>query len=130
MTPEEIRAEVTERLARAEYMKDRETIPDMLGMTTSPPVWEDATDCMRQEHRRFVAHLVDALGDLLPTRAQWAVAWTDDRYGTRERQDASIECRADAERFRHQYNDEDSYPELSTVRVEHRYLTDWTEDPA
>lgn len=70
MTPEEIRTEVTERLARAEYMKDREIIPDMLGMTTPPPVWEDATDAARQEHRRFVGHLVDALGDMLPTERE------------------------------------------------------------
>lgn len=127
MTPEEIRAEVTERLARAEYMKDRETIPDMLGMTTPPPVWEDATDGMRQEHRRWVGHLVDALGDLLPTETVWAIAWVN-QYGEHERQTDSIECRADAERFGAQY--EERHPHrTANLQVEHQYLTNWTKEP-
>lgn len=67
MTPDEIRAEVTERLARAEYEADREVIPRMLGKADGLPVWEDASEAARQEQRRYVQHLVDALGDLLPT---------------------------------------------------------------
>lgn len=119
MNSEEIRAEVTERLARAEYMKDRETIPDMLGMTTPPPVWEDATDGMRQEHRRFVAHLVDALGDLLPTGREFAVRWTDGGCITRR----TSSDRADVEEWRHRT----FYGEPFTI--ESLWTHDWQEVP-
>lgn len=115
MTAEEIRAEAIERLR-----------------TALKPVAEDSccTVC-RDPYAPYIdgevniGALVDALGDLLPTRTEWAVSWTDTRYDVRELQDASIECRDDAERFRHEYSDNDDYPELTDVRVERRYRTDW-----
>lgn len=116
MTPEEIRAEVTERLARADYMMDRDTIPDMLGMPQPLPVWEDATDAVQEEHRRFVTHLVDALGDMIPTGRQWAARYPGDviTRGT------SI-VRANVEKLRTANND---------VTIESQWTHDWQEDPA
>ncbi|MFC4373273.1 hypothetical protein ACFO5K_04090 [Nocardia halotolerans] len=106
MTAEEIRAEAIERAAKAMSALECPGPPD-------------------HRHYATAEAMIDALGDLLPTRTEWAVSWTDTRYHVRELQDNSIECRDDAERFRRQYSDNNDYPELTDVRVERRYQTDW-----
>lgn len=69
-TREQIRADAIERLARAEFEKDRELI-----VISNRPPWDEASEAERAEYRGIVAHLADALGDLLPTGIEWGVRY-------------------------------------------------------
>ena len=63
MTPEQIRTEAIERIARADYQHH------YCG------VWEKATEEVRNDQRANATLTVDALGDLLPTGGiRYAVA--------------------------------------------------------
>ncbi|MFD4457680.1 hypothetical protein [Nocardia sp. NPDC058480] len=57
MTPEEIRAEAIERIARADYLRRYRADGFM---------WETTTEAIRGQHRATAALAVDALGDMLP----------------------------------------------------------------
>lgn len=108
MSPEEIRAEAIERLARFRYEQD------------VPGEWESMPEEIRERARRWAAPVVDALGDMLPTQAEWYVVYDDPDHGkilstfchSREQAEHQIRCNED------EFHDGRS----SLAR---RFLTDW-----
>ncbi|MFD3748356.1 hypothetical protein [Nocardia sp. NPDC058633] len=93
MTPEEIRAEAIERVARADWERDRE-LGRLFGDAAT---WEELDKLApgdENEWRVDAAVLVDALGDMLPIgeesrylgrgldrRARYVTAWREVRRG-------------------------------------------------
>lgn len=66
MTPEEIRAEAIERLARSLLEHADANVPESMRSRG----WDQTTERVRDEYRDIVTPFVDWLGDLLPTRIE------------------------------------------------------------
>lgn len=119
MNAEEIRALAVERIAESLFLSWAK------GRYIEGYVWADCEEVMRLDFLDHAGRIADSLGDMLPTEAWWAIAWTN-KYGERERQTASIESREDVERFREDYAER--FPEMAaSLRVERRYISDWQE---
>lgn len=68
-TADEIRAEAIERLARGQFDIDE---TDYATLAMPKREWRDVPEQVRGRYRGDAANLVDALGDLLPTRRETA----------------------------------------------------------
>lgn len=84
MTPEEIRAEAIDRIARTEYDAWKVAYDHIIrdDPHEQPAPTYDAAPAgygMKTGFQRSAARVVDALGDLLPTGRQWAARLTSPR---------------------------------------------------
>ncbi|MGW3545876.1 hypothetical protein ACWDNI_35785 [Nocardia niigatensis] len=64
MNRDQIRAEAIERLARVQRAAD---MAYRAGQADAASEWDDLSERMRDEYRKYVEQFVTALGDLLPT---------------------------------------------------------------